>query len=72
MCYNKDTEREVIKMKVKDLVKHFASNLTYEIRNKNNPNDVHWWGRGNNQNVAWAEEEISSIQHTSKKLIIYV
>ena len=59
-------------MKVKELVKHFASNLTYEIRNKNNPNDVYWWGRGNNQNVAWAEEEISSIQHTSKKLIIYV
>ena len=59
-------------MKVKDLIKLFASNLVYEIRNKNNLNVVHWWGRGNNQNVAWAEEEISSIQHTSKKLIIYI
>lgn len=59
-------------MKVKDLVKHFASNLVYEIRNKNNPREVPWWGRGNTQNVAWAEEEVSGIQLASRKLIIYV
>jgi hypothetical protein len=59
-------------MKVKDLVNAFASDVKYEIRNKDNPSLVYWYGCGNNLNIWDREENVASIQHTPKKLIIYV
>lgn len=59
-------------MKLKDLVSTFANGLKYEIRNKDNPSLVYWYGCGNNTNIWNWKEEIASIQHTPKKLIIYV
>lgn len=59
-------------MTIKDLVNTFAEGLKYEIRNKNNPFLVYWYGRGNSCNIWEPEREVVAIQHTSKMLIIYV
>ena len=59
-------------MKLKDLVSAFASNVKYEIRDKDNPSLVYWYGCGNNLNIWDWEKNVASIQHTNKKLIIYV
>ena len=59
-------------MKIKDLVSCFSTDTVYEIRKKDNPHLVYWYGKGNTANVWDNDEDIAGILHTSKKLIIYV
>lgn len=59
-------------MTISDLLKCFSSDTCYSIRDKENPHYIIWWGRGNKLTGICDNKIVCGIQHTSKKIIIYI
>ena len=59
-------------MLIKDLIKNFSNDTCYSIVYADNPHYTVWYSRGNKTDTPVDLDNVKGIQHTAKKIIIYI